>query len=87
MTITREQETWAMALWGDREHGEDAEEVIARKVLHFEQLGDDGRQKLWIQVARRYAQLKDVVNAERSWLGPIDDTKMNAILPGQHEAL
>ena len=32
-----------------------------------------GGQKVWIQVARRYAQLKDVVNAERSWLGPIDD--------------
>ena len=66
MTITREQEIWAMALWVDREHGEDAEEFIAGKVLHFEHLGDERGQRLWVQVARRYVQLKDVVNAEPS---------------------
>ena len=60
MTITREQEIWAMALWVDREHGEDAEECIAGKVLHFEHLGDEGGQKLWMQVARRYLQLREV---------------------------
>lgn len=36
MTVTREQEIWAMALWVDREHGEDAERFIAERVLHFE---------------------------------------------------
>ena len=61
MTITREQEIWAMALWVDREHGEDAEEFIAGKVLHFEHLGDEGGLKLWMQVARRYVQLREVV--------------------------
>lgn len=55
-----------MALWVDREHGEDAEEFIAGKVLHFEHLGDERGQRLWVQVARRYVQLKDVVNAEPS---------------------
>tara|TARA_Y100001933_G_scaffold167376_1_gene165674 strand:+ start:2264 stop:2404 length:141 start_codon:yes stop_codon:yes gene_type:complete len=42
MTITREQEIWAMALWVDREHGEDAEHIIAEKVLHFEEMGYTG---------------------------------------------
>ena len=49
-----------MALWVDREHGEDAEEFIAGKVLHFERLGDEGGQKLWMQVSRRYVQLREV---------------------------
>ena len=49
-----------MALWVDREHGEDAQEFIAGKVLHFEHLGDEGGLKLWMQVARRYVQLREV---------------------------
>ncbi|MAM39660.1 MAG: hypothetical protein CL949_14415 [Erythrobacter sp.] len=63
MTITREQEIWAMALWVDREHGEDAEEFIAERVLHFEENGETGGKDLWIQVARRYVELRDVVAA------------------------
>jgi hypothetical protein len=31
VTITGEQEIWAMALWVDREHGEDAERFIGGK--------------------------------------------------------
>jgi hypothetical protein len=64
MTATREQEIWAMALWVDREHGEDAEEFIAGKVLHFVERGDDGGRKLWEEVARRYVQLREAHTAE-----------------------
>lgn len=60
MTVTREQEIWAMTVWVDREHGEDAEEFIAGKVLHFVEQGDEGGRKLWEEVARRYVQLSDV---------------------------
>tara|TARA_B100000700_G_C14447109_1_gene579931 strand:+ start:226 stop:426 length:201 start_codon:yes stop_codon:yes gene_type:complete len=59
MTVTREQEIWAMALWVDREHGEEAEDFIAGKVLHFVERGDDGGRKLWEEVARRYVQLRE----------------------------
>ena len=38
MTVTREQEIWAMALWVDREHGEDAEEFIAGKAVSYTHL-------------------------------------------------
>ena len=64
MTVTREQEIWAMALWVDREHGEDAEEFIAGKVLHFVERGDDGGRKLWAEVARRYVQLREANTAK-----------------------
>lgn len=56
MTITREQEIWAWhsgsctlghALWVDREHGEDAEQFIAGKVLHVEETGYAGRSSGW----------------------------------------
>ncbi|WP_412071338.1 DUF6961 family protein [Qipengyuania sp. SS22] len=64
MRITREQEIWAMALWVDREHGEDAEEFIAEKVLQFEHRGETGGKDLWMQVARRYVELRDALTAE-----------------------
>jgi len=52
-----------MALWVDREHGEDAEDFIAGKVLYFvEQRGEGGR-KLWEEVARRYVQLREAKSA------------------------
>lgn len=60
MTVTREQEIWAMALWVDREHGEEAEEFIAGKVLYFVEQGDEGGRKLWEEIARRYVQLSEV---------------------------
>lgn len=64
MTVTREQEIWAMALWLDREHGEDAERFIAERVLHFESQGDSGGQELWMNVARRYVELRNAIVTE-----------------------
>jgi hypothetical protein len=58
MAVTREQELWAMALWVDREHGEEGERFIAERVLHFDSDGDDGGKRLWMEVARRFVELK-----------------------------
>ena len=63
MTVTREKEIWALALWVDREHGDDAEEFIAGKVLHFVERDDEGGRKLWEDVARRYVQLREAHTA------------------------
>ena len=63
MTVTREQEVWAMALWVDREHGEDAEDFIAGKVLYFVGQRGEGGRKLWEEVARRYVQLREAKSA------------------------
>lgn len=59
MSVTREQELWAIALWVDREHGKDGERFIAERVLHFDAEGDEGGKQLWMDVARRYIQLKE----------------------------
>ena len=63
MTSSREQEIWAIALWMDREHGQEAEQFIAGKVLHFEELGGVGGRELWLQVARRNIELRDALTA------------------------
>jgi len=52
-----------MTLWGDREHGEDAERFIAEKALHFEATGETSGKDLWIQVAWRYVELQDALTA------------------------
>lgn len=59
----REQELWAMALWVDREHGEDGERFIAERVSHFEAEGDNGGKQLWMEVARRFVDLKAATRA------------------------
>lgn len=64
MTITRDQELWSLALWVEREHGEDGDRFIAERVLHFEETGEAGGQELWLQVARRYVELTDGQTAE-----------------------
>ena len=58
MAVTREHELWAMALWVDGEHGEQGEQFIAERVLHFDAEGDDGGKQLWMDVARRFVELK-----------------------------
>ena len=63
MAVTREHEIWAMALWVDREHDEDAEDFISQRVLNFDAGGDDGGKQLWMDVARRYVQLRASVKA------------------------
>jgi len=58
MAVTREQELWAMALWVDREHGDEGERFIAERVLHFEAKGNAAGKGLWMEVARRYVELR-----------------------------
>lgn len=58
MTVTRDQELWALALWVEREQAEEAERFIAERVLHFESEGNEGGKHLWMDVARRFIQLR-----------------------------
>ena len=58
VSVTREQE-----LWVDREHGEDGERFITERVLHFEQIGDKGGKQLWMDVARKFVELRSIVSA------------------------
>jgi hypothetical protein len=63
MAVTREQELWAMALWVDREHSEEGERFIAERVQHFDAEGGDGGKQLWMDVARRFVELKTTMSA------------------------
>lgn len=58
MAVTREQELWALALWVEREHGEDGNWFIGQRLLHFEAEDNEGAMRLWTDVAERYDQLK-----------------------------
>ncbi len=58
MTVTREQELWALALWVEREHEDEGDRFIAERVLHFEARGDRSAKRLWMEVARRFVTLR-----------------------------
>ena len=52
-----------MALWVDREHGADGERFITERVLHFDAIGDKGGKQLWMDVARKFVELRSTVSA------------------------
>ena len=66
MTVKREQELWALALWIEREFGEDGESFIAERVLHFELKAEEGGKHLWLNVARRFVQLRSERATQRN---------------------
>ena len=58
MGVTREQELWALALWVEREHGDDGEWFIAERMLHFQAEDNEDAVCLWNDVAVRFVQLR-----------------------------
>lgn len=48
MTVKREQELWALALWVEREFGDEGERFIAERVLHFALEAEEGGKHLWL---------------------------------------
>ena len=63
VSVTREQELWAMALWVDREHGKDGERFNTQRVLHFDVIGHERGKQLWMDVARKFVELRSSVSA------------------------
>ena len=62
MSVTREHELWAIALWIEREHADDAETFIAERVLHFEATGNAEGLRLWMDIAIRFVGLRKADN-------------------------
>ena len=58
MAVAHEQELWVIALRLDREQGERGERFIAERVFHFDTEADDGCKQLWMDVARRFVELR-----------------------------
>ncbi|MFL0357595.1 DUF6961 family protein [Erythrobacter sp. GH1-10] len=62
MSLTRDKELWAMALWVEKHHGADGHRFIQERIEHYEADEEPGGAKLWRAVAERYSQIQ---------LGPI----------------
>lgn len=58
MTMTRDKELWALALWVEKHHGVDGPRFIAEKVGRFALDGEMGAVELWRDVAARFDQLQ-----------------------------
>lgn len=58
MTVTREQEIWALALWVEQHHEADGHGFIADRIASLEGEGEQEGGALWRAVDRRYAQLR-----------------------------
>lgn len=52
-----------MALWVGREHGAEGERFITERVLHFDAIGDKGGKQLWMDLARKFVELRSSVSA------------------------
>ena len=57
MTLTRDQELWGMALWGEKQHGKNGAAFIDDKIGQLSRAKDNQGVALWQDVARRLEQL------------------------------
>lgn len=57
MTLTSDQELWAMALHVEREHGAEGPAFIAEQIERNALAGEPAGVNLWRDVARRFDQL------------------------------
>ena len=56
--LTREDELWGMALWVEKQHGEDGWLHIAQQQDRLLATGDTAGAALWRQVGNRFEELK-----------------------------
>jgi hypothetical protein len=55
MTLTKEQELWAMALWVEKNHGSEGAAFIANRLAELVDEPDGLR--MWLEVAERFEAL------------------------------
>ena len=55
--MTRDQETWGIALWVEKNHGEGGSKFITEQIGRLATAGDEDGISLWREVARHYEQL------------------------------
>ena len=58
MTITHEQELWALALWVEKHHGDNGHAYIEGRIDHFVATNGGGAVRLWEEIASRFARLE-----------------------------
>jgi hypothetical protein len=63
VVLTRDQELWAVALWVERNHGDNGLDHIAREVERLAAEGDEAGVATWEAIAERYRQLREKTRA------------------------
>jgi len=58
MTVTREHEIWAMAIWVEKHHEANGRDFIADRIVLPETEGEPEGVALWRAVESRYSQLR-----------------------------
>jgi hypothetical protein len=68
MTMSRDKEQWAMALWVEKHHGADGPAYIADQIARLATENEPDGVSLWLRVAERYDQLleRDALRHVRS---------------------
>ena len=56
--LTRDQELWGIALWVEKNHGDDGPSYIASQVERLALKGDEAGVAMWLRVADRFKQLR-----------------------------
>lgn len=59
ISVTRDQELWAVALWVEKAHGEQGRDHIAREISRVAMLGEEEGIAMWEAVAARYVKLRE----------------------------
>ena len=57
MVLNRDQELWAVALWVEKNHGEEGAAFIAKQIQRLSNEGDEAGIATWKTVAERFDQL------------------------------
>ena len=57
MVLNRDQELWAVALWVEKNHGEEGPAYIAQQIQRLSNEGDEAGMATWKTVADRFDQL------------------------------
>lgn len=57
--MNREQELWALALWVEKYHPNDAAEYFSAQMTRLAQAGDEAGIAMWLEVADRYDTLQE----------------------------
>lgn len=64
MTLTRDKEIWAIALWVEKHHGADGVHYIADQIATLAQEQDKAGMAMWLEVAERFEALITQPDAE-----------------------
>lgn len=57
MVLNRNQELWAVALWVEKNHGEEGPAYIAQQIQRLFDEGDEAGIATWRTIAERFDQL------------------------------